>query len=146
VSEDYDLTYLRDAILISSIIILSFLSKSYSYAQSDIVIKSEIQNQIENELVDQSSKIPGQAVVLIYSDTSWSGSVLDSSDDSATRDGTGNSKILIQCTNNAIYSLTMQKQTDFGYLTVVIIQDGKILDSKSTSANYGVVSLAGNCA
>jgi len=146
VSEDYDLTYLRDAILISSIIILSFLSKSYSYAQSDIVIKSEIQNQIENELVDQSNKIPGQAVVLIYSDTSWSGSVLDSSDDSATRDGTGNSKILIQCTNNAIYSLTMQKQTDFGYLTVVIIQDGKILDSKSTSANYGVVSLAGNCA
>ena len=145
-SEDYDLTYLRDAILISSIIILSFLSKSYSYAQSDIVIKSEIQNQIENELVDQSNKIPGQAVVLIYSDTSWSGSVLDSSGDSATRDGTGNSKILIQCTNNAIYSLTMQKQTDFGYLTVVIIQDGKILDSKSTSANYGVVSLAGNCA
>jgi hypothetical protein len=66
--------------------------------------------------------------------------------DSATRDGNGNSKIFIKCDNNGIYSLTEQKQTESGYLLVAVIQDGKLLDSKATTAQYGVVSLAGNCA
>jgi hypothetical protein len=114
------------------------------FAQSDI--KSQIQSQLEKELSDPTNKISNQAVVLIYSNTDWSGSILDSSSDSATRDGSGNSKIFIKCDNNGIYSLTEQKQTEDGYLFVVVIQDGKILDSKATSAQYGVVSLAGNCA
>jgi hypothetical protein len=134
-------------VLLAITLSISALILSYPYtlfAQSDI--RSQIKSQIEKELSDPSNKISNQAVVLIYSNTDWSGSILDSSMDSATKDGNGNSKIFIKCDSNGIYSLSEQKQTDSGYLLVVVIQDGKILDSQSTTAQYGVVSLAGNCA
>lgn len=86
-----------------------------------------------------------QAVVQINSNTKWSGSILDSSFDSATKDGHGNANIPIVCTSYGIYSLVIQKQTESGTLTVSVIQDDKTLDSKSTTAAYGLVSLAGNC-
>jgi hypothetical protein len=134
-------------VLLAITLSISALILSYPYtlfAQSDI--RSQIKSQIEKELSDPSNKISNQAVVLIYSNTDWSGSILDSSMDSATKDGNGNSKIFIKCDSNGIYSLSEQKQTDSGYLLVIVIQDGKILDSQSTTAQYGVVSLAGNCA
>jgi type II secretory pathway pseudopilin PulG len=85
----------------------------------------------------------GIAVVEIISDTKWSGSILDSSFDSATRDGSGNTKIPIVC--YGIYSLSFQKQTDYGKLFVSVIKDGVTIDSQYTTAQYGIVSLAGNC-
>ena len=139
----------KKSVTILLAITLSILTLILSYpdtlfAQSDI--RSQIKNQLEKELSDPTNKISNQAVVLIYSNTDWSGSILDSSMDSATRDGNGNSKIFIKCDSNVIYSLTEQKQTESGYLLVIVIQDGKVLDSQSTTAQYGVVSLAGNCA
>jgi len=65
--------------------------------------------------------------------------------DSATRQGSGNSKIAIECSSNGIYSLSIQKQTEYGYLAVAVIEDGKLLDSKNTNAAFGIVSLAGRC-
>jgi len=127
-------------------IVLLFYNLDLSFAQSDMLVQSDIQSQIDKELNDPSNKILDKAIVLIYSDTSWSGSIMDSSFDSATQDGDGNSKIIIQCNNDGFYSLAIQKQTDHGYLSVSVIQDGKVLDSKATSGQYGVVSLAGNCA
>lgn len=85
----------------------------------------------------------GIATVEIISDTKWSGSILDSSLDSATRDGSGDTKIPIVCYGS--YSLAFQKQTDFGNLYVLVIRDGVTIDSQYTTAAYGVVSLAGNC-
>ena len=105
-----------------------------------------INNQIQNELMDPANKISKQAVVLIYSDTSWTGGISDSGNDYATRDGNGNSKILMKCDNNGIYSLSFQKDTESGYLAVAVIQDGKLLDSKATSAEYGIAGVAGKCA
>jgi hypothetical protein len=49
------------------------------------------------------------------------------------------------CSNSGIYSVVVQKMEDWGHTTVSVVQDGRTLDSKSTSADYGVVSLAGNC-
>jgi hypothetical protein len=86
-----------------------------------------------------------QAMVKIHSNTKWSGSILDSSFDSATRDGNGDANIPIVCTSYGIYSLMIQKQTATGSLMVSVIQDNQTLDSKTTKAAYGVVSLAGNC-
>jgi hypothetical protein len=43
-----------------------------------------------------------QAVVKIHSNTQWSGSILDSSFDSATKDGSGNAIIPIVCTSYGI--------------------------------------------
>jgi hypothetical protein len=86
-----------------------------------------------------------QAIVKIHSNTKWLGSILDSSFDSATKDGTGDANIPIVCTSYGIYSLMIQKQTATGSLMVSVIQDNQTLDSKTTKAAYGVVSLAGNC-
>lgn len=114
-------------------------------AQPVTSLKSDLQNRLNIELSNPSNKISDHAVLLIYSDTSWSGSILDSGFDSATRDGSGDAKIPILCQSYGIYSLVLQKQSSSGYLLAAIIQDGKLLDAKSTSAEYGLVSLSGNC-
>ena len=36
----------------------------------------------------------------------------------------------------------IQKDTEYGYLTVSIRRDGKVLDSQTTTAAYGVVSVS----
>ncbi len=86
-----------------------------------------------------------QAVVKIHSNTDWSGSILDSSFDSATTAGHGDKNITIACTSFGIYSLAIQKQSASGGLAVSVIQDNKTLDSKTTTAAYGMVTLSGNC-
>jgi len=86
-----------------------------------------------------------QAVVKIHSNTQWSGSILDSSFDSATRDGHGDANIPIVCTSYGIYSLAIQKQTATGSLMVSVTQDNETLDTTFTNAAYGVVTLSGNC-
>jgi hypothetical protein len=59
-----------------------------------------------------------QAIVKIESNAKWSGSILDSSFDSATKDGHGNTSFIIACTSYGIYSLVIQKQSESGYLSV----------------------------
>ena len=71
--------------------------------------------------------------------------MLDSSFDSATKDGSGDAIIPIVCTCYGIYSLAIQKQSSTGSLMVSVIQDNKTLDTKSTDAAYGIVTLSGNC-
>jgi hypothetical protein len=133
----------KDPIIMGMIVALPVIITniiSGAYAQSEN-IQADINSQLENP----ANKVSGRAFVLIYSNTEWSGSILDSSMDSATRQGSGNSKIAIECSSNGIYSLSIQKQSEYGYLALAVIQDGKLLDSKATNAAYGVVSLAGRC-
>ena len=59
-----------------------------------------------------------EAVVKIHSNTKWSGSILDSSFDSSSKDGSGDESIPIVCTSYGIYSLTIQKQSATGSLMV----------------------------
>ena len=92
----------------------------------------------------------GTATVVIKSNKPWSGSIMDSGFDSATRAGSGDSSISIDCSQSMkIYSLAIQKQDEYdrpsGYLTVSVVQDGVTLDTGSTNAMYGMVTLAGNC-
>jgi hypothetical protein len=97
----------------------------------------------------QMTAASDQANVKIHSNTKWSGSILDSSFDSATHAGSGDLTILFACESGLFfggtYSVAFQKQTDKGGLKVSIIQDNVTLDTKATTAPYGVVSLAGNC-
>lgn len=92
----------------------------------------------------------GTATVVIKSNRAWSGSIMDSGFDSATREGSGDTTIIMDCSQSMkIYSLAIQKQDEYdrpsGYLTVSVVQDGVTLDSGSTNAMYGMVTLAGNC-
>jgi hypothetical protein len=41
--------------------------------------------------------------------------------------------------------MTFQKQDSSGYLILAVIQNGKLLNVKSTGTEYGVVSVSGNC-
>jgi hypothetical protein len=136
-------TILLAVTLSISVLILSYPDTLFAVCDSKC---QSVKNQIQNELMDPANKISNQAVVLIYSDTSWSGGISDSSMDYATRDGNGNSKIFMKCDNNGIYSLSVQKDTESGYLLVAVIQDGKLLDSKATTAEYGIAGVAGKCA
>ena len=97
----------------------------------------------------QMAAASDKATVKIHSNTKRSGSVLDSSFDSATHAGSGDLSIPFVCESGLFvggtYSVAFQKQTDKGGLKVSIIQDNVTLDTKATTAPYGVVSLAGNC-
>jgi hypothetical protein len=82
--------------------------------------------------------------VQIYAGGAWTGSILDSEFDSASHDGFGNTKIPFIC-DNGIYSVSFQNGQTFGTFTIKIIIDGKIVDEGQSSAEYGVVTLSGNC-
>ena len=86
------------------------------------------------------------ATLVIKSNTKWSGSIMDSGFDMASQDGSGNQNFEVDCSQGMkIYSTMFQKQDESGSLTVSLIQDGNMLDTKTTTAAYGVVSIAGNC-
>jgi len=92
------------------------------------------------------------AMLMIYSNQDWSGAVMDSSGDSETIDR-ASSEItdgiegvdMFECVQGGVYSVSFQKGTDQGYLDLVLIKAGKILDEGSTTADYGVIRLSGVC-
>lgn len=109
--------------------------------------------KIDEQLKNDENKIGGEAVVLIYSDKGWSGSISGSDQVSASRKGPGNAKVQLNVRiadffgmDKGIYSLSIQNDSGGGHLTVAVIQDGKLLKGDSTTAGYGVVSFAGECA
>lgn len=86
------------------------------------------------------STIPKAATftIEIQSTTSWAGSIgADAS--SSSVEGSGNRSFQVYGT---IAVAVIQKQTEYGSLTVRILRDGRVLDSQTTTAAYGVVSVS----
>jgi len=73
----------------------------------------------------------------IESNTSWMGSI---GGDGSSRSIDGSGSDTWKMTGYTIVSAVIQKETDYGYLTVRILEDGKVVDSQTTTAPYGVVS------
>lgn len=90
---------------------------------------------------------PGQALLKIFYEDAWSGSVSDGSFDSASYDGSGDSSIAFDCASGDIYSLTIQKGEDDHEVMILIVEDyaKNVLDQGQTSAEFGIVSLSGTC-
>lgn len=65
----------------------------------------------------------GQAVVKIFYEDEWSGSVSDGNFDSASYDGSGDSSIVFDCGNGDIYSVTIQKGEDDHEVMKLIVDD-----------------------
>jgi hypothetical protein len=84
------------------------------------------------------------AKLVIHSDTGWSATVQDSNLVQQTVDGFNTRSIDFQC-SGGVYSDVVQKDTESGVLDVFVAQDGEILKQGNTAADYGVVSIAGNC-
>jgi hypothetical protein len=76
--------------------------------------------------------------IKIESNTSWSGSI-GADGSSRTIEGYGSETWKVTGT---IAVAVIQKQTEYGYLTVSILRDGRVLDSQTTTAAYGVVSVS----
>jgi hypothetical protein len=87
------------------------------------------------------------ATVQIRTGSSWSGPVMDSGLDMVTYDGHSDRDIQIECDYGSVfgYSVVIQKMQDSGFLTVNIVKDGSVIDTGTTSAAYGLVTLAGSC-
>jgi hypothetical protein len=79
----------------------------------------------------------------------WSGSIGGSDFTVSTQEGRGDEIIPVTCEAGqfglGIYSVVLQKMEEEGTLIVAVVQDGQVLKQASTSADFGVVSVAGNC-
>lgn len=108
-------------------------------------IGDAIKDDLDRELASEENKIPGKAIVLVYSNTNWSGNVAHGDGSSSTKDGYGNAKFVANCGNLNLVQGLFQKQTEGGWIAVVIIQNGKIIGSESTNAQFGIAHATGEC-
>ena len=121
-------------------IIFSFTD---AFAQT---IGDVITPKVERELANENNKNPGKAVVLVYSNTSWSGNISGGISGGSTKAGSGDAKFIVSCGDLGLAQGLIQKDTDYGFVAVVIIQNGEILAVESTNAAYGIAhAVADNC-
>ena len=103
--------------------------------------QQQIENRIKTEL---QSEIPqGNAKLLIFSDTRWSGALQASGYDFTTRNGQDDRVIIFACESSffeeGVYAAKFQKMTKDGYLQIVAIQNQKILKKSSTQLPFGEI-------
>jgi hypothetical protein len=103
-------------------------------------------------LLEQTGPIPipkaNESILKIMYDDEWSGNILDSNMTSISYDGDGNYSIVFPCDeDDGIYSLSVQKSDDDNEVLQLVVQNGKneTLDSGQTTAEFGIVSLSGEC-
>jgi len=73
------------------------------------------------------------------SNVCWSGSFVD-----ATHDGCGTTSIQVD-SDIAIFAAVVQKKSPgSGTLTISLIVDGKVIDTATTTSEYGVVTVSGH--
>ncbi len=116
---------------------------------------AEIMDEVKTKQVSVQPKIDAevqrsigmdQAIAIIISDSSWSGTILDPSFDTTTKQGYGDHSIPFECNGyDSMYSVAIQKRSDYGDLTVAVAKDGKLLGSGFTNSNYGTVTFSGYC-
>jgi hypothetical protein len=130
--------------------LLTLVPNPLSYAQIDLSGATNLDPEEKSEIMVQaeaSKKTPDKAYLLIYSDGTWSATIIDSGFDSFTQDGSKNSKIEFECAPGFMssYSLNVQKKSEAGNLLLILVQNGSLLDAARTQAAYGIASLSGNC-
>ena len=99
-------------------------------------------NTSSSDSSSSDSAATGVQVRVNY-DGQWSGSILDGEGTSQSFDGTGPETIDVEGDSWNMISTTFQKSdSGSGKMTVEMIKDGKVAKSGSTTAQYGVVSVA----
>jgi len=112
----------------------------------------QTKTQTIEEMIDAElrSEIPGgNAKLLIFSDTEWSGALQSSSFDYTEIDSISDEGVIFECNSSlgseGIFGAKILKTTQDGYLTIVVIQNQKILSQGSTTTPFGEVLINGNC-
>ena len=106
----------------------------------------ETENAKKNGVTKDSNYNVGFLEIDLTGSGNWQGSVLGTDSSSHTEQGgPGMSTLAFQCKDFGIFSSVIQKQAEDGTLRVKVVKNGNVLRDSSTSAPYGLVSLAGQC-
>ena len=91
----------------------------------------------------------GNAELLIFSDTTWSGALQSSSFDYTDVDGQNNDSVIFGCESSlgrqGVFGAKIKKLTQDGFLKIVVIQNQRIVSQGATTAEFGEVLINGNC-
>ena len=123
----------------------------FSFASTKTVQESQPQIT-ERKIADELTKeIPdGQAKLLIYSDSSWSGAYQSTTFDFTEINGRGDMSIIFECESTfgrqGVFGAKIQKLSPDGYLTIVVIQDQQIIAQGSSHEELEEILINGNCA
>jgi hypothetical protein len=94
-----------------------------------------------------TAKPSGSGTIYVRSDGNWLASVVESDGTMNTYQDSGSKTISVDCSHGqGIYSVAVQSYSPGVQLGVSMIKDGAVLKSKTTNADYGIVSIAGSCA
>ena len=117
---------------------------------SPVTTVPTLQQKIDKMIVEElRSEIPGgNAKLLIFSDTTWSG-LFSTLGEQTQISGQGDKSIVFRCESSLIrgglFAVQIQKTVEDGYLKIVAIQNQKIMSQKSTEAQFGEVIIKGSC-
>ena len=123
----------------------------FSFAPTQTVRDTQPQTT-EKRIADELTKdIPeGQAKLLIYSDTNWSGAYQSTTFDFTEISGRDDKSIIFGCESTfgrqGVFGAKIQKPSTDGYLTIVVIQNHQIIAQGSTQQQMGEILINGNCA
>jgi hypothetical protein len=91
----------------------------------------------------------GNAELLIFSDTTWSGALQSSSFDYTDVDGQNNDSVIFGCESSlgrqGVFGAKIKKLTQDGFLKIVVIQNQRIVSQVATTEEFGEVLINGNC-
>ncbi len=113
-----------------------------------VQLQQQIEKKIDTEL--RSEMPEGQAKLLIFSDTRWSGALQASGFDYIEVSGRDDKIIIFGCetppfSSGGLFRAKIQKLTKDGYLQVVAIQNQKIIARELIQAQSGELDVSGNC-
>jgi hypothetical protein len=107
-------------------------------------IEKRIQEELQNEIPENQAKL------LIFSDTDWSGALQSSSFEFTEINGSGDSDLIFDCTSSlgreGVFGAKIEKATQNGSLTLVVIQNQQIMAQGTTDGPFGDVLINGSCA
>jgi len=105
----------------------------------DQVIQSELKTQIPD----------GQAKLMVFSNTDWSGAFQSSSFDYTEINGNSDEEVIFGCESSfgrqGVFGAKIKKLTEDGYLKIIVIQDQKVVAEGSTEDDFGEILINGNC-
>ncbi len=107
-----------------------------------------IEKKIQAELATEMPE--NQAKLLVYSDTRWTGALQSSSFDFTEISNKRDFGMIFDCTSSlgreGVFGAKVEKATQDGNLTLVVIQNQQILAQNTTDEPFGDVLINGSCA
>jgi hypothetical protein len=130
----------------------SELTITGTHVFSQLPVTQTIQPQSIDEIIQSElrMKIPdGNAKLLIFSDTNWSGALQSSSFDYTDVDGQNDDSVIFGCESSlgrqGVFGAKIKKLSQDGFLKIVVIQNQLIVSQSETTEEFGEVLINGNC-